>query len=125
VISAGLYAATTSGTVALGVGELKELIDSTAGGEGFSFDDMAADAAGVRFAAAFLGAQPSAWPAMLAAIGGEGDVMPSLDGLPEGMDAAAFRARFADMRSPAYAEAVAEIGRRVEALPLYALPATN
>ena len=124
VVSAGLYAATTSGTVAFGVGELKELLDSGES-EGFSFDDMAADAAGVRFAAAFLEAAPAEWPAMLAAIGGEADVMPALDGLAEGLDAATFQARFGGVDSPEYAAVVAEIGRRVAALPLYAPPATN
>jgi hypothetical protein len=124
VVSAGLYAATTSGTVAFGIGELKELLDS-AGRSGFSFDDMAADAAGVRFATAFIAAPSSDWPAMLASIGGEADVMPSLDGLAEGMDAAAFEARYRDVDSPEYAAVVAEIGRRVAALPLYAPPATH
>ena len=86
---------------------------------------MAADAAGVRFAAAFLEAAPAEWPAMLAAIGGEADVMPALDGLAEGLDAATFQARFGGVDSPDYAAVVAEIGRRVAALPLYAPPATN
>ncbi len=122
-ISAGLYAVTTSGQAAFGVGELKELLDANAGGEGFSFDDMAADAAGVRFAAAFLNAPRSAWPEMLAAITAEADVMPSLDGLPSGLDDAAFRARYGSVDSPAYAEAVEEIARRVDNLPLYAAPA--
>lgn len=125
VISAGLYAATTSGRFAFGVGELKELLDS-AEREGFSFEDMAADAAGIRFAAAFLAAPASAWPDMLAAIESEADVIPSLDGLAEGLDAAAFTARYGGIGSPEYAAVVAEIERRVAALPLYAVPpATN
>jgi hypothetical protein len=124
VISAGLYAATTSGTIAFGVGELKELLDSGER-EGFSFEDMAADAAGVRFASAFLGASTTDWPTMLARVESEADVMPSLDGLAEGMDAATFKARFGGVDSPEYAAVVAEIGRRVAALPLYAPPVTT
>lgn len=124
-LSAGLYAVTTSGQAAFGVGELKELLDADAGGSGFSFDDMAADAAGVRFAEAFLAAPRSAWPQMLARIITEDDVLPSLDGLPESLDGAAFRARYGDVDSPAYAEAVAEIGRRVSGLPLYVSPAAD
>jgi hypothetical protein len=121
-LSAGLYAVTTSGQAAFGVGELKELLDADAGGSGFSFDDMAADAAGVRFAEAFLAAPRSAWPRMLAGITAEADVLPSLDGLPEGLDATEFRARYGSVDSPAYTEAVAEIERRVNTLPLHAGP---
>jgi hypothetical protein len=124
VISAGLYAATTSGRVAFGVGELKELLDS-AESEGFSFDDIAADAAGVRFATAFLEAPPEKWPALLAKIRDEADVVPSLEGLAEGMDQAAFQARYGGIDSPEYAAVVEEIGQRVAALPLYAPTATN
>lgn len=117
LISAGLYAA-NSGQAAFGMGELKELLDSNAGGTGFSFDDIAADLAGVRLARAFLDAPPEAWPAMLARIGSEADIMPSIDGLPSGMSEAAFRARFRDVDSAEYAAMVAEIERRVDALPL-------
>ncbi len=124
VISAGLYAATTSGRVAFGVGELKELLDS-AESEGFSFEDIAADAAGVRFATVFLTARPEDWPALLAQIRDEADVIPSLEGLVEGMDQATFQARFGGVDSPEYAAVVAEIGQRVAALPLYAPPTTN
>ena len=67
---------------AFGIGELKELLDSNEGGSGFSFADMAADAAGVRFAETFLAAPRGDWRPMLARIGGEADLMPALDGLP-------------------------------------------
>lgn len=117
VISAGLYAANT-GQAAFGMGELKELLDSGGGGSGFSFDDMAADLAGVRFAAAFLAAAPDEWPGMLARIGSEADIMPAIEGLPRGLGEADFRARFRDVDSPEYAAMVAEIERRVDALPL-------
>lgn len=119
VISAGLYAATT-GTAAFGMGELKELLDSNDGGSGFSFDDMAADLAGAEFAAVFLAAPRAEWPAMLARIGGEADLMPSVAGLPSGLPAAEFRARFGDVDSPEYAAVVAEVRARVAALPLVA-----
>ena len=51
VISAGLTAV-RDGAAAIGMGELKELFDSNAGRSGFSFDDMAANAAGVAIAGA-------------------------------------------------------------------------
>ena len=65
---------------------------ATTAAAGFSFDDMAADAAGVRFAAAFLAAPRADWPALLARIGSEADVLPALDGLPSGLSDAEFRA---------------------------------
>ena len=117
-ISAGLDAA-TSGTAAFGMGELKELLDSNPGGSGFSFDDMAADAAGVRFARTFLGAPPEDWPGLAARIADEGAVLPSLAGLPSRLSADEFEARYGSVDSDAYAELVAEIDRRVEALPLH------
>ncbi|MFT3975115.1 MAG: hypothetical protein QM699_17230 [Amaricoccus sp.] len=44
--------------------------------------------------------------------------MPPIDGLPSGLSEAEFRRRFGDVDSPAYAAMVAEIRRRVAALPL-------
>ena len=81
---------------------------------------MAADAAGVRFATALLGAPRAAWPGIVDALESEADLMPALDGLPEGMDEAGFRARYGSVDSPAYAAVVAEITQRIDALPLYA-----
>ena len=79
----------------------------------------------MRFATAFLEAPPEEWPALLAKIRDEADVVPSLEGLAQGMDQAAFQARFGGIDSPEYAAVVAEIGQRVAALPLYAPTATN
>jgi len=118
-ISAGLDAATV-GTAAFGMGELKELIDSNPGGTGFSFDDVAADAAGVRFARTFLGTPPEEWAGLAARIADEDAMLPSLAGLPSGLTADEFRARYGSVDSDAYAALVAEIDRRVEALPLHA-----
>ena len=117
-VSAGLYAASTD-QAALGVGELKELLDSNEGGSGFSFDDLAADLAGARFARAFLEAPRADWPALIARITREEDVMPALDGLPEGMSAAEFGQRYGDVDSPAYRTMMDEITSRIDVLPLY------
>ncbi len=119
VISAGLEAATASGA-AFGMGELKELLDSNAGGSGFSFRDMVADAAGVRFARTFLAAPPDQWKPMLDRIADEDAILPAFADLPENLGEAEFRARYGDVDSPSYAAMVAEIDRRVDALPLYA-----
>ena len=119
VLSAGLDAATSS-SAAFGVGELKELLDTNPGGSGFSFDDMTADVAGVRFARTFLAAGPDGWAALAARVGDEGAVLPSLAGLPSGLSSDEFVARYGSVDSDAYAALVAEIDRRVDALPLHA-----
>ena len=119
VVSAGIEAARAGGA-AVGMGELKELLDSNAGGSGFSFDDMAADMAGARFAQRFLTTPASDWGAVLARLRSDADILPPLDGLPRGLSDADFRARFGDVDSEAYRAQIATIARRLEAMPLYA-----
>jgi uncharacterized protein YfiM (DUF2279 family) len=122
VISAGLQAATAS-EAAFGMGELKELLDSNEGGSGFSFRDMVADAAGVRFARTLLAAPPGEWKPMLALLDGEDAILPAFEDLPEHLTDAEFRARFGDVDSAAYAAMVAEIEARVDVLPFFAATA--
>lgn len=118
LVSAGLYAE-GGGPAAFGVGEVKEILDSGEGGTGFSFDDMAANLAGARLAAAFLAAPADRWPAMLALVDEESDVLPDVSDLPRGLSEAEFRTRFGAVDSPAYRDMLAEIARRVEALPFH------
>lgn len=118
IVSAALYAQ-GGAPAAFGVGEMKEILDSGAGGSGFSFDDMAANLAGARFAAAFLAAPRSDWPAMLALVTAESDIMPDVTDLPSLMSEAEFRERFGAVDSPAYKAMVAKIEARVAALPFH------
>ncbi len=120
VTAAALEAASTM-SVSFALGEFKELLDAAEAG-GFDFTDIAANAAGIRFAARFLGAEPADWPGLLARIRREGDVMPALDGIPGRMDAARFAARFGDVESPAYAAMLAEIAGRIDRLALHRAP---
>lgn len=99
---------------AFGLGEIKELLDSNAGGSGFNFEDMAADMAGLRFTLA-LARDPGA----AARIGVEGDVMPDISDLPHDLSATAFRARFGAIGDPAYQAEVARISARIDALRLH------
>jgi hypothetical protein len=124
VVSAGLKAA-TSATAALGIGELKELLDSSEGGTGFSFDDMAANLAGARFAETALATPRSGWPGLIARMADEAAVMPSIEGLPAGLSEEAFRARFGDVESEPYRAMLARIEERVAALPLHAPAGMN
>ncbi len=118
VISAGLHAAADSG-VAFAIGELKELLDSSAGGSGFSFDDLAADRAGVAFAQAMLDADQVRLARMLEQLSDELVIMPSIGHLPSGMSEREFSRQFSDMDSDAYKAMVDEIDRRISALPMY------
>ena len=54
IVSAALKLAGDSG-LAFAVGEFKEMLDANRGGSGFSFDDIAANRAGIRFAEDVLG----------------------------------------------------------------------
>jgi hypothetical protein len=102
------------------VGLFKEVADSR-GGSGFSFADLAADRAGTRFANLATGKRQDAQAVQAAAREGltADDLMPAIDRLPEGMNAAAFAAAFQDTKSPAYRSAVAAIERDIDALRLF------
>lgn len=101
------------------VGLYKEVSDAR-DGSGFSFADLAADRAGTRFGARAGGDRQAARAIQQAAALGltEADLMPSIEGLPEGLSAAAFTAAFGDTRSPAYRRITDHIERRLDALPL-------
>jgi hypothetical protein len=86
---------------------------------------MAANLAGIRFAQTFLEAPRAEWAGLLERIGSEADVMPDFADLPSGLSEAAFRDRYGDVDSPAYAAVIAEIGARIDALPLYRDVALN
>ncbi len=118
-ISAGLEAASDAG-FAFAVGEFKELLDSNRGGSGFSFDDIAADRAGIRFAERMLSAPPADWSARAAALTGESAYFPRVDDLPSGMTEAAFRDRFGDVDSAAYKRMLDRIDTRISGLALFA-----
>ncbi|OSP53600.1 hypothetical protein [Pseudoruegeria sp. SK021] len=118
ILSAALQA--TGGSVAsFGLGEIKELVDSGSGGSGFSFDDVAADRAGIRFAEVLAVASPQQLAA-LAAGQEEGAFMPAIVGLPSGLTDAEFAARYRSVDSPAYAAQIDAIDARIDALSAYA-----
>jgi len=118
VVSAGLEAASDS-SVAFAVGEFKELLDSNRGGSGFSFDDLAADRAGIRFARVLLEAGPAEWPDLIAALTAEQAILPQFADLPSGLSDAEFRRRYGDVDSAAYREMVAEIDGRIDRLAFF------
>ena len=118
IVSAAL-AAKAGAPLADAVGVYKELADAR-GGSGFSFNDIAADRAGTRFGE--YAADPASARRLqhrLRAGIRERDIMPGTADLPEFMPEAEFLRRFGGVDAPAYKEMMAEIERRIEALPLY------
>ncbi len=93
------------------IGVFKEVLDSR-GGSGFSFADLAADRAGVRFGEA-AAADPANWQQRAAGLRIEADLMPAIDALPEGLQEPEFQKRFRARDNQAYAQVLAEIEKRL------------
>ncbi len=117
VLSAGIAAAGGS-RLADAVGLFKELDDSR-GGSGFSFTDLAADRAGVRFAEAATGPAAAHVQAVMSTRPQESSFMPDTRGLPERMPEAEFARRFGGVDSSRYREIADDIERRIDALELH------
>ena len=118
VISAAL-AANAGRPLSDAVGLYKEIEDSR-GGSGFSFNDIAADRAGTRFGEyAVIGSSVRQLQQKLSAGISEKEIMPATQDLPEFMPEAEFKRRFGGVDAPEYKKMMAEIERRVAALPFY------
>jgi len=106
---------------ALAVGLSKEVMDSTPGGSGFSFVDMAANAAGIRLAVVATRNSRSAH-AIQARIrqGAEvADLLPSIRGLPENITRDRLQTEFGGLGGAETRRLLTEIDDRLSALPLY------
>ena len=111
------------------VGELKELLDSNIGGSGFSFADLMADRAGVRFA--MLATQSTISAQSIQAKITQNDLknlnlergmfvlLPSISELPEGLTQVEFQKKYRDVNSLAYQKIVALIDQRLKSLIIY------
>lgn len=103
------------------LGLLKELDDSRLGGSGFSFVDLAADRAGIRFAALAAGdaAQAERIQALLTDETTEDALLPDFTDLPEFFDDESFQQTFGAADSDAYQAVITSIESRLDASPLY------
>jgi len=117
-ISAGLHAASNAGT-AFAIGEFKELLDAGKDGSGFSFDDIAADLSGIRFADLFLKSGPIAAENALLRIRDESSFFPTISDLPSFMSQQEFEERFGEVDSNAYKSMLLQIKNRIDRLPIY------
>lgn len=117
-LSAALQAASNRG-FAVSVGEFKELYDTISGSGGFDFTDMAANLSGIALSNAMMATPARDWPALLARIETEHDVIVPFKGLPGKIPQAQFKARFGDVESPAYKDMIARIEARIAGIGLY------
>jgi hypothetical protein len=116
VISAAL-AAWAGEAVADAIGLDKEISDSRQG-SGFSFADLAADRAGSRFGELVAG-DGEGLDKVLKTPLTDRDLVPALSGLPEYLPEREFKRQYGGPGHPAYQRLLAEIDRRLAALPLY------
>ena len=119
VVAAAIKAASNRG-FAVSIGEFKELHDTMKGGSGFDFTDLAANNSGIRLSDLMMATPLAGWPAILARIEDEGDVLAGFDGLPPRMSEAEFAARFESVNSPAYAAMLDLIEERIDRLAVHA-----
>ncbi len=99
------------------IGLAKEVSDAN-GGSGFSFTDLAANRAGLRFGQLALN-QPAQLQQRLARGVTETSLLPPVQDLPEFLKQAEFEAFYGRVGSPPYQRVLADIDRRLNGLPLY------
>ena len=102
------------------IGEIKELAD-TGKESGFSFTDIAADRTRVRFAVVASGPVEGARLVQKALSGpvSEADIFPLVKDFQEGLSEEQFRATYGDRGTPEFNKQIAEMDRRIAAIPLY------
>jgi hypothetical protein len=100
------------------VGLYKELSDvGDPRGSGFSFDDLAADRAGTEFGRLSRQA-PLQLVQRLPQLRSDAFLMPSVQGLPGPLNAQQLKDQLGGVGSPRYQAWMAEVERRVQALPM-------
>jgi hypothetical protein len=115
LVSAALATEGTS-PLSKAIGLYKEVTDARSG-SGFSFNDMAANRAGTRFGERLL-QDPVLLQTRLAKGVDDQDLIPPVQDLPEFMPEPEFVRRFGGVGAPAYNALLADIDRRIAALPL-------
>ncbi len=119
-----IYAATikilSDSQLSFAMSEFKELSDSLYGGSGFSFADLAADHAGIRFAEFSSGKQSAKYLQQQATqLNNERFFFPSISDLPEGITQQKFESQYRDVEGNNYQLALDEIKQRINNLELY------
>ena len=110
--AAALQAASNRG-FSVTVGELKELYDVLESG-GFDFTDIAANNAGIRMSQRFMSSPVQDWPALIAQIESENDVIMSFDDIPQIMSEQDFIVNFGSIESSRYRAMLDKIEAKID-----------
>ncbi|WP_206486400.1 hypothetical protein [Thalassotalea sp. G2M2-11] len=104
------------------MGEFKEFLDTNAGGSGFSFADLQADRAGTRLAMIVTKSELNAIRAQkLLSQVTDDQLLPSINGLQEGLTEQSFEQQFSHANSAQYKRTLKEIDNRLRSSPVYQL----
>lgn len=119
IVSAGLKVLADNG-MPYAVGEFKELLDSGPRGSGFSFADLAADRAGLKFAGYIFSHAGKSGPYhdVFEKLP-EAYFFPDITGLPEGLTEKEFVKYYKNVNSIMYDAMLADIDKRINSLFLY------
>jgi len=119
-IASALLSAVDAALISEQAGVSKELADARQG-SGFSFIDLIADHAGTQFGKLAIASGPQArkLQEIMSQSKDYTSVLPSIQGLPEKMDEAAFKLRFGNTKSQTYRDMMIEVDKRINALPVY------
>ncbi len=102
------------------VGEFKELLDSNTEGSGFSFVDLAADRAGIKFASlATTNPHTAREFQYKIVLGIEKGLLPPLTHLKEGLSIADFEQHYTNIESAQYADEVSAIDDALSTMPVF------
>jgi hypothetical protein len=121
IYSAALKVLGDSG-ISFAIGEFKEMMDSGQGGSGFSFVDLAADRAGIRFAEIALDRDNGGalhLQAIAKTLTDESTFFPEINGLPEDIPQVKFDTEYGGIEGAVYTEYVKDIDTRINQIPLY------
>ncbi len=120
LISAGIKVISDKG-ITYTVGEFKELLDSSQGGSGFSFADLAADRAGLRFAEVAVDRSGGArkLQRLFSENASEDTFFPNVADLPEDLSKEKFESLYENIEAAPYLNMVNKIDARIDQLPLY------
>jgi len=119
-IASALLTAVDSSLLSQQMGIDKEVGDSQHG-SGFSFIDLTADRAGIRFGQQAIASPQQARKLQenMAVIKDYAAIIPDIAGLPENMDEETFKHNYGNISSPAYQEMIQLIDQRISALAVY------
>lgn len=120
-IYSAIIAQLSSSEFSANAGELKEILDSSKGGSGFSFADLLADNTGIAFSEVLTKNRQSATQSqtLLAAMTFQDTFFPYIHDLPEGLSQTKFRDIFNDRNSETYIAFVNKVNTRIAPLALY------